>query len=158
MSVFNPAIFIGEAVPGATAGAPLSADSSGNLASGISHTEVTATASATAATGADALMTSMTVTPVSGTYITMFDADLNSGTSGAVVSVSIYVGGSQIAASLRKVMPFAGGTLTAGSQRVAIATHSTVTVNGSQAIEVRWSTSSGAPTTAARTLTILRVA
>lgn len=157
MSVFNPAIFIGEAVPGAISGAPLSADSNGLLASGISNTEASATASATAGTGADTLLTGMTITPAAGTYLTWFSCDLNSATSGVVVSVSIYVGGTQKADSLRKVMPFAGGTLTAGSQRALGATNGVVTVNGSQAIEIRWSASAGAPTAAARTMNILRV-
>lgn len=122
-----------------------------------STTEVSATASATAGTGADALLTGMTITPVAGTYIVWFSCDLNSPTAGVVISVSIYVGGVQKADSLRKVMPFAGGTLTSGSQRVGVATNGQVVVNGSQAIEIRWSASSGSPTAAARTLNILRV-
>lgn len=158
MSIFNPALFIGEVVSGSTIGAPLSSDSNGNLISGISNTEVSATASATAGTGADALLTGMTITPTAGTYMIWFSCDLNSATSGVVVSLSIYIGGSQKADSLRKIMPFAGGTLTAGSQRSAAAIQGLVTVNGSQAIEIRWSASAGAPTTAARTMNILRVA
>lgn len=157
MSVFNPAVFIGESVAGATAGAPLSTDQSGNLISGIQNTEVSATATATAATGADALMTGMTITPVAGTYLVWFSCDLNSANGGAVVSVSVYVGGTQKADSLRKIEPFSGGTLTSGSQRVGVAINGVVTVNGSQAIEIRWSTSSNAPTAAARTMNILRV-
>lgn len=157
MSVINPVLFIGEAVLGSTLGAPLSTSATGLLTSGISNTEVSATASATAGTGADTLLTSMTITPVSGTYLVWFSCDVNSATSGVVVSVSIYVGGVQKADSLRKLMPFAGGTLTAGSQRIPVSTNGEVTVNGSQAIEIRWSASAGAPTAAARTMNILRV-
>lgn len=158
MSIFNPAIFIGEAVPGSTAGAPLSTDTSGNLVSGTSTTEVTATASVTAGTGADALMTGMTITPVAGTYITWFSCDINSSTAGAATSVSIYVGGVQVAASLRKVAPFDGGTLSQGAARCGVSTQATVIVNGSQAIAIEWSASNGTNTVAGRTLTILRVA
>lgn len=119
--------------------------------------EITATASATAGTGADALMTGMTITPAAGKYIVWFSCDINAINAGAATSVSIYVGGSQIAASLRKVVPFCGGTLTSGSARCGVAVHGTVTVNGSQAIEIRWSASSGTNTVADRTLTTLRV-
>lgn len=157
MSVHNPVIFIGEAVLGGIPGAPLSEDSNGLVANGLANTEVSATASATAGTGADALLTGMTITPVSGTYLVWFSTDINSAGAGIVVSVSIYVGGSQKADSLRKIMPFAGGTLTVGNQRVGVSTNGVVTVNGSQAIEIRWSASSGAPTSAARTMNILRV-
>lgn len=157
MSVINPVLFIGEAVLGAVSGAPLSSDANDLLISGITHGEASAAGSATAPTGADTLIAGMTLTPVAGTYLVWFSCDLNSVNAGAVVSVSIYVGGIQKADSLRKVMPFAGGTLTSGSQRVGIATNGLVTVNGSQAIEMRWSTSSNAPTAADRTMNILRV-
>lgn len=122
-----------------------------------SASEASSTASATSATGADALMTGMTLTPLQGRYLVWFSCDLNSAAAGDVVSVSIYVGGVQKADSLRKIMPFAGGTLTSGSQRVGVATNGIVTVNGAQAIEIRWSTSAGAPTAAGRTLNILQV-
>lgn len=157
MGIIRNALFIGKGVLGAVAGAPLSADANGTLVSGISNIEVSATSNATTSSGTDALMTSMTSTPVAGTYLVWFSCDLNSPTGGAVVSVSYYIGGSQKADSLRKIMPFAGGTLTAGNQRVAVAINGVVTVNGSQAVEVRWSTSSGTITAAARTMNLLRV-
>lgn len=116
--------------------------------------EASATASASAP-GTDTLLAGMTLTPLAGRYLVWFSCDLNSTAAGDVVSISIYVGGVQKADSLRKVMPFAGGTLTSGSQRVGVDTNGLVTVNGSQAIEIRWSTSAGAPTAAARTLNIL---
>lgn len=119
--------------------------------------EVTATANANINTGADALLTSMTMTPAAGTYITWFSCDINSGTAGAAISISFYVGGVQNAASLRKIIPFSGGTLTSGSGRGSVAIQAVLTVNGSQAIEVRASTSSGTQTAAARALTTLRV-
>lgn len=121
-------------------------------------TEVTATGGITAGTGADTLMTSMTITPVAGTYIAWFDCDLQCATTGASTTFSFYVGGSQVAASVRKVAPFDGGTLSSLNARCGVAIHGTLTVNGSQAIEVRWSASNGTNTAAARTLTILRVA
>lgn len=118
--------------------------------------EVSATASATAPTGTDALMPTMTITASPGTYLVYFTCDLNSPNAGAVVSVSIYANGTQIAQSLRKIMPFAGGTLTVGNQRIGAATNGLVTLTAG-AIEIRWSTSSGTITTAARTLNLLRI-
>lgn len=120
--------------------------------------EVTATANTTTNSGTDGLMNTMTVTPVSGTYLVWFSSDFNSPTAGAVISISIYIGGTQNAASLRKFMPFTGGTLTTGSQRIEASTKAQVVVNGSQAIELRWSTSAGTMTAAARSLNILKVA
>ena len=157
MSVVNSVMFIGEAVLGAVNGAPLSADSNGLLASGISNTEVSATNTITAGTGADALMSGMTITPVAGTYLILFSCDLNSFSVGAVTNYSIYFEGLQKADSLRKVQPSDGGTLSSGAARCAVAINGVVTVNGSQAIEIRWSASNGTNQSAARTMNILRV-
>lgn len=118
----------------------------------------TATASASAPTGAEVLIAGMTLTPIAGTYFVSCSFDINSAVSGAVISVSVYVGGTQDAASLRKVEPFSGGTLTSGSARAAVHTQALAVVNGSQAIEVRWSTSNAGPTAASRNLIALKVA
>lgn len=122
----------------------------------LSAFEASSTASATAPVSTDALMTGMTLTPVAGTYLVMFSSDINSAVAGATISVSIYVGGVQKADSLRKYIPLSGGLLS-GAGRAAAATNGIVTVNGSQAVEIRWSTSNSGPTTAARTLNLLRI-
>lgn len=124
---------------------------------GLTAAEVSATATATTTSNVDAVITGMTMTPPAGTYLVWYSADLNSPNSGSVVSVSIYVGGVQKGDSLRKIMPFAGGTLTAGSQRVGVSTNGLVTVNGSQAIAIEWSTSAGTITTGPRTMNTLRI-
>lgn len=157
MSIIRNSVFIGKGVLGAVDGAPLSADVNGLLASGVSNTEVSATGTITAGTGADALMTGMTVTPVAGTYLTFFSCDLTCASAGAATSFSLYVGGSQKADSIRKVAPFDGGTLSALNARCGVAINGVVTVNGSQAIEIRWSASNGTNTSGPRTMNILRV-
>lgn len=121
------------------------------------HTEVSATASASAPTGADVLLNSMTISPSAGVYVAWFSTDVTSGVAGATISLSFYVGGTQDAASLRKIIPFSGGTLTSGNARGAVAFQRTVTITAGQALEVRWSTSNAGPTAAARTMTIVRV-
>lgn len=155
--LFNPSIFKGEQAFGTTAGAPLSTDAANQVTSGITNGETNATAGATS-TVADAVMTGMTTTPVAGTYMVWFSCDLNSAAAGVVVTVQIYVGGVANAGSQRKIMPFAGGTLTSGSQRVGCATQCVVVVNGSQAIETHWSSSTAGATVAGRTMNWLRVA
>lgn len=121
----------------------------------LRETEVNATGTITAGTGSDTLMTGMTLTPAAGTYLCFFSCDINSTAAGNATSVSVYVGGTQKASSLRKVVPGDGGALS-GAARVCVAINTEVTVNGSQAVEVRWSASSGTNTAAARSLNILR--
>lgn len=119
--------------------------------------EATATGGVTAGTGADALMTGMTLSPPAGVYIVWFSCDINCASVGAVTTVGLYVGGTQDAPSQRKVAPFDGGLTSSVSARCGVAINRTVTVTAGQAIEVRWSASGGTNTVAARCLTILRV-
>lgn len=123
----------------------------------LAELEASATATATTSSGTDAILTSMTLTPIAGTYMVWFSCDVTSPTAGAAISFSIYVGGVQKADSLRKIIPFSGGTLTSGNARAVAATNGVVTVNGSQAITIEWSTSAGTMTAGARTLNTLRV-
>lgn len=124
----------------------------------LASIEVSDTGTISAPTGTDALMTTMSITPTPGTYICWFTCDINSGVGGAAISCSIYVNGVQDASSLRKVIPFAGGTLTTGAARAAMAINRTVAVTTGQTVQVRWSSSNAGPTAAARVLTMLRVA
>lgn len=121
-------------------------------------TEVSATATATVNSSTDALITGMTFTPsVTGTYLILFSCDINSGTAGAAISVSYYFNGAQAANSLRKIIPFAGGTLTTGSARACVSINDINACTAGQAVEVRWSISSGSATTASRTLDVIRL-
>lgn len=117
--------------------------------------EVNSTVTYTTTT-TDALVTSMTITPVAGTYLVWFTCDASCTTAGAAVSASYYVGGVQKADSLRKVVPFDGGLGSNASARGAIAINSLITVNGTQAIEVRASASTAGQTIASRTMNWLR--
>lgn len=157
MSVFNPAIFIGEAVPGSVSGAPLAVDSNGLLVSGLTTQVVTDTANTTTTSGSDVLLTSMTLTPVAGTYMVIFNTSVTDAAAGSAVSFSLYIGGVQDSGSLVKVAPFDGGTLSATSARSTAACIAVETVNGSQSIAVQWSTSSGTPTCGPRRMILLRI-
>lgn len=156
--IWNVIAFIGELVKNGTLGAPLSTDANGKLVSGILGGRINATSSANITTGTDATIDTMTVTPaLAGTYRIDFNTDVNSATSGIVVTYSIYVAGVTVAGTQRKIEPFAGGTLTSGSQRIMMTLQEEVTITAGQTIDVRASTSSGTVTVASRTLIWRRV-
>lgn len=121
-----------------------------------SNTVVTGAVTTTSST--DSLLNGMTITPAAGTYLILFNSDIDSNAAGAAISVSVYIGGTQVASTLRKIIPFDGGALSAGDARGIAATQHIATVNGSQAIEIRWSISSGTASAANRSLITLRVA
>lgn len=154
--VENPLAFIGEVVKGATNGAPLSTDANGKLASGIVNGEVSSTSSSTCTT-TDGVLNSMTVTPAAGTYLVMFSSDFNSTVAGLVITLTFNVGGTNSGVTQRKFMPFTGGTLTTGSQRIMSSLHAIITVNGSQAIAVHCATSSSTSATASMQLDYVRL-
>lgn len=152
-------IFIGQTVLGSTAGAPLAVDTNNLLASGLSATEATATASTTTTSTTDVLMNLMTLTPVAGTYLVIFNTTLQSNANNVNIFVSIYAGGAQASGSEMSGTPqFQGGLTPSLNVSVPIGTVNLVTVNGSQAIEARWRVSAAATATAlSRTLVILRI-
>lgn len=155
--VWNPTIFIGEPVTGATVGAPLAVDSSGNLVSGLTVTQATASADTTTTSTSQVLINGMTLTPAAGTYMVWFSTSVDHSNQVTAITTSIYVGGVQNTGSIRSVMTrtnaLGANTLTASMSTG----EATVTVNGSQAIEARWSTTAGTATAHQRTLTILRI-
>lgn len=156
--VNNPVAFIGQAVLGATVGAPLSTDSNGQLVSGITATKVSATADATTTSTTDVLITSMTITPVSGTYEVKFSTTVESNSNNANIFVSLYAGGSQTSGTEMSATPQIQGGLTPSlNMRLPISTVTQVAVNGSQAIEARWRITAGTATSHSRTLSIIRV-
>lgn len=155
--IHNPVAFIGQAVLGATVGAPLAVDSAGLLASGVSNTSVSATADTTTTSATYVLMDSMTITPVAGTYLVLFDTTVDHSNQSVAVAVGIYVGGSLITDSPRAVITRTNA-IGANSCTACVSIHSVVTVNGSQAIEGRWHRSTAGTATAhQRTMSIVRL-
>lgn len=123
----------------------------------IQTTEVTSTTNATTTSATDALMTGMTITPIQGTYLVMFSSVVQSSLAGNSVTVSIYVGGTQDATSIRTAAPFDGGTLSSTQASCGIMTHGIYTVTGSQAITIEWSRSGGTATVFQRKLSVLKI-
>lgn len=158
MSFYNPSLFSGEQSFGTTAGAPLSTDTNNQLISGISNVEVSAIGDATTTSNTPALLTSMTTTPVAGTYLAWFSSSTQSNGTNCVQTFAMYVGGTIKSDSSRTIQPYDGGTFAAATATGAVAIQGVVTVNGSQAIEIRWSTAGGTATCHQRTLSLLRIA
>lgn len=156
MGIWNPVAFIGQYILGATPGAPLAADSNGQLISGLSVIEVSDTSNATTTSGTDALLTTMTITASPGTYLLMFNTSITSNNAGAAITVSMYNNGVQDASTVMKIAPFDGGTLSATTARGAVGITRSVTVT-TGAVQIRWSTSGGTATCGPRVLSMLRV-
>lgn len=121
-----------------------------------SATEATATADTTTTSTTDVLIGSMTLTPVAGDYLVFFSTTVDHSAQAVAVVISIYVGGVLKADSVRSPVPRFNG-IGANSLSPMASTNGWVTVNGSQAIEIRWKTASGTATAHQRALDILRV-
>lgn len=156
MPIWNPVAFIGEYVLGAALGVPLVVDNNGQLASGLSVTEVSDTSSATTTSGTDALLTTMTITATAGTYLLFFSTTITSNDAGGVISCSVYNNGVQDPVTLMKISPFDGGALSATTARGSVVIQRVVTVT-TGAMQIRWSTSGGTATCGPRIMSMLRI-
>lgn len=112
---------------------------------------------ATTTSATPALLTGMTVTPVAGTYQVFFDMTVQTTTGGNSITVGIYNAGTLVTASGRTIQ-FPTATLINSGYPFHIGSQANgVTVNGSQAITVEWSTSGGTATALNRTVTAIRI-
>jgi hypothetical protein len=102
----------------------------------------------------DTLVNSMTITPAAGDYLVAFTGFLDAGATAKTYEFSLYVGGAIVQHTERACD--IEGSIAAAGVSVGVATHAHVSVNGSQAIEVRYRRTTG--TTASimkrRTLTL----
>lgn len=149
-------IFSGEVASNLTPGAPLSVSSTGKVTTGISNGEVGSGTASTCTTTAGTL-NGMTVTPVAGTYLVLFSSDFSSANAGITVTLEFQVAATLWPFSQRKFSPFAGGTLTSGSQRIPASLNSIIVVNGSQAITVNCQMSANSASTASMALDYVRL-
>lgn len=157
MGIYNPSIFKGEQAFGTTAGAPLSTDVNNQVTSGLSAIEVSDTANATTTSNTPAVLTTMTITAAAGTYLVWFSSSTQSNGTTCTQTFAMYVGGTIKADSSRTIQPYDGGTLAAATATGSVAINGIVTVNGTQAVDIRWSTAGGTATCHQRTLNMLRV-
>lgn len=153
-TLFNRTISAGY---GLTGGGDLSANRT--LAVSLSFSNTNATNTVTTTSGADVLMTGMTLTPVAGTYLVLFSACLSGGDNDSAITTSIYAGGSLQAGSESQVIAnVSGGVADPNTTVIPTNSFNIVTVNGSQAIEGRWRRASGTATATYRSLRIVRIA
>lgn len=115
--------------------------------SSVSSQTTTTTTSATLAT-----LNSMTLTPPEGKYRFDFNMTVQTTTGGNSITVVIQLAGTSIAASSRTIQ-FPTATLIDSGYPFSLSTLAyDVTVNGSQAVTVAWSTTGGTATALNRTL------
>jgi len=123
---------------------------------GLYNQEVSFTSTLTTTSTTDVLLTGMTITPPAGTYLVIFSTWLTHSQGNQSVTMSIYAGGSQVAASVRAAIPFVGA-LSAITQDMPLTTNGIVTVNGSQAIAIEWHTTAGTASAHTGTLDVLKI-
>lgn len=153
-------IFLGEVASNLTVGAPLVVSSTGKVATGltvITTGQITTTINLSTTT--PTLATSMTLTtPAAGSYLCGFDTYVQSGTGGNSITVYLYL--NTTATGNARTVQFPTATLIDSGYPFYIGLNMVpVTVNGSQSIQVFWSTSASAAQQASmfnRALTCVR--
>lgn len=113
--------------------------------------EVSSTSGMSIASTTDVLITGMTITPPAGTYRVHFDAAVSATTNNSTLGFAVYAGGT-INTDSNKSFQFSPANAIQ-----YIGTTGTVTVDGTQAIEIRGRRSAGTTTVRVRTMHILRV-
>jgi hypothetical protein len=97
-------------------------------------------------------MNTMTTTPAAGTYLVDFGTWITENTNSSQVTISVFVGGTEQLETRRTWGPSSNGS------DIGVTSIATVaTVNGAQAIEVRWRVSAGTATATHRTLRTVRI-
>lgn len=129
-----------------------------SLAQGIYNLSVSSTSNVTTTSATPALLGSMTLTPIAGTYFVIFDTSVQTTTGGNSITFAIYNSGSIVTNSSRTIQFPTATLIDSGYPFYAGSQASGVSVNGSQAITVEWSTSGGTATCLNRTLTVLKTA
>lgn len=100
----------------------------------------------------------MTNTPAAGTYYVAFHTTFTHSANNATITYTLYSGGTAITGTAMVAEPTIQGGLTPTlpfSQPGSVSGFATV--NGSQAIEVRWKTSAATATAGTRILSLVRV-
>lgn len=124
---------------------------------GIYTLSVSSTSSVTTTSATAALLGSMTLTPIAGTYQVFFDTSAQSTTGGNSITFVVQVNGSSVANSSRTIQ-FPTATLIDSGYPFSCATQANgAVVNGAQTITIFWSTNGGTATCLNRTLTVMKI-
>lgn len=125
----------------------------------LAYAEAQATANDTLTATSDTLINNMTLTPLAGTYLVWFSSSHTNDSNGDDTYYSIYAGGAQIVPSERIARSFINGVVIGNQPNgTTMATQCLVTVDGTQAIEVKARVTGGTTTIYQRTMNILKVA
>lgn len=124
------------------------------ISASVANTEVSNTATHNTTSGTYIVINSMTNTPGSGTYFVSFSASGRTSAMNAIVHFAIFKDGTIIAHSEREV--FDGSGLAAPFS-ISLHTQSVVSVNGSEAIDVRMKTTAGTFSVYERSFTLLQL-
>lgn len=119
------------------------------------RSELGSSTSVAITSGTDVLVTGMTVTPPAGTYLVTFTCNGAFSNTNTQQFVSIYAGGTQDANS--EMMTGSASAGLGATQPSILATNGIVTVNGSQAIEIRARRSANTFTITQRNMCVVRV-
>lgn len=135
-------LFLGEVASNLTVGAPLSVSSIGKVASGLTVlTTGEVTGTITLSTTTATLATGMTLTtPAAGTYLCGFDTYVQSGTGGNSITVTFFL--NTTTTGIARTVQFPTATLIDSGYPFYVGLNmKSITVNGSQSIQVFWATS-----------------
>lgn len=113
---------------------------------------------ATTITTTNAVISGMTYTaPALGTYLVTFSGNVTAGSNaGAVLTIAIYVGGSQNTQSLRTIEPYSSAGFAVFTNSTAV-TNAVFTAAAGQAITIQGTASAGTYTMGARELDVVRL-
>jgi hypothetical protein len=126
--------------------------SSPAAATSLTYTNVPATVLTSTTAATYQVITTMTVTPTSGTYIVTFNSSANLSTKNNLYEYAIFKAGVIDTVSHRNLIPVTNGP------SLSITTQSVIAVNGAQTIDVRYQTDGGTFTVYERSMILIKVA
>ena len=120
-------------------------------AAGIQSYSVGSITTFSTSSSTDVIVTGLTVTPVSGRYALWYSADITIGSNNRIAECVVFVDGVVVEGTRRDVQG-TGSNYRAGQQTIA-----EVSVDGTEAVDIRVNVSSGSLTVAGRRLLLIRL-
>lgn len=105
------------------------------------------------------VLNSMTITPIQGVYLVLFSSSCTNSANGQDNYFSIFSDGIQVTQSERKLTPYINGIVVGNAPLdLSVACMGLVSVNGFQAIDIRWRVTGGTGTCYQRSMAIIKFA
>jgi len=134
-----------------TAGTWIYSQTGIGTASGIIHYHVTSSTAFTTSSATDVVITGFTVTPQAGTYALWANQDSSCTQNNSTITQTTYLGGAAVTDSIRRTQSVSANFIFQQT------TETVITVNGSQAVDIRVKTNQGSYTVNGRTLLLIRL-